>query len=78
MLVALMTIIKMITIFISLLMKTMNSTLIDHASAQKLIELSVKNSKQKSTFLHEINEFWIEKTVDMWAEIFSLFVLNQD
>ena len=45
---------------------------------KKLIEFSVKNSKQKFTSLHETDKFQIEKTVDMWAEVFSSFTLNQN
>ena len=44
---------------------------------KKLIEFSVKNSEQKF-IIHETDEFQIEKIVDMWAEIFSSFVLNQN
>ena len=32
---------------------------------KKLIELSIKNLKQKSISLHEIDEFQIEKIVDI-------------
>ena len=45
---------------------------------KKLIRFSVKNSEQKSTSLHEIDKFQIEKIVDMWAEIFSSSVLDQN
>ena len=45
---------------------------------KKLIRFSVKNLKQKSIFLHEINEFWIEKTVNTWAEVSSSFTLDQN
>ena len=45
---------------------------------KKLIRFLVKNLKQKFTSLHEIDDFWIEKTVDTWAEISSSSVLNQN
>ena len=45
---------------------------------KKLIEFLVKNSEQKSIFLHETDEFQIKKTVDTWTEISSSFTLNQN
>ena len=45
---------------------------------KKLIRFSVKNLKQKSTFLHETDKFWIEKIVDMWVEVSSSFILDQN
>ena len=44
---------------------------------KKLIELSVKNLKQKFT-IYKTDEFQIKKTVDMWAKILSSFILNQN
>ena len=46
---------------------------------KKLVRLLVKiDLKQKSISLHETNEFWIERTVDTWAEVFSLSALCQN
>ena len=45
---------------------------------KKLIKLSIKDLRQKSIFLHETDEFWIEKTVDMWVKVFSSSALDQN
>ncbi len=45
---------------------------------KKLIRFSVKNSEQKFIFLHETNEFWIEKTVNMWVKVLFSSALDQD
>ena len=45
---------------------------------KKSIRLSAENSEQKSTFLHQTNDFQIEKTINMWAEVFSSSALNQN
>ncbi len=45
---------------------------------KKLIRLSIKDLKQKSISLHQTNNFWIKKTVNIWAKVFSSFTLNQD
>ena len=45
---------------------------------KKLIRFSVKNLRQKFIFLHETDEFQIEKTVDMWVKVFSSSVLDQN
>ena len=45
---------------------------------KKLIRLSVKNLKQKSIFLHETDEFWIEKIINTWVKVFLSSALDQN
>ena len=45
---------------------------------KKLVEFSVKINLRQKFIIHQINNFWIEKTIDMWAEISLSFALDQD
>ena len=45
---------------------------------KKLVRFLMIDLKQKSTSLHKTDEFQIEKIIDMWAEVFSLFTQSQD
>ena len=45
---------------------------------KKLVRLLMTDLKQKSMFLHKTDKFWIEKIIDMWAEVSPSSALGQD
>ena len=72
MLVALAIMIKMITMFISLLMKTMNSTSIDHASAQKTNQ--TLSQKSEAEVYYSWN-WWISDWENCWHVSKNFFII---